>query len=402
VYDWYKLAARIQLFTAPPPVVIANNRNFGYVGVGLYEAVRPGIKGSVSLSSVLYQAPSFPEADSHKDYLWGASANAVLASLFRQFLGGLTDANKVSIDSLENAYIKRFSANTSEAVLTRSQDFGRSVATAVYNWSTTDNFSLAATGYVIPVFPGSWEPTPPAKANPLGPFLKDSRPFLQSSLTAAIPPLPVAYSEDKSSEFYKAAKEVYEIGKALTPEQKAIANFWGDVGGVGKGYPGPGHPIFIITGVLEKKGAKLWKAVEVYAKTGIAFKDAFYRTWRIKYHYNLLRPITYINRFIDPDWNSFLVNPPYPDFPSGLAGIYTPVLQVLKREFGDIAVTDNTYVWNGSAPRQYASISKLVEEAAISRLYGGIHYRFTQVATVEISKKLGDEIADIHLVASKY
>ena len=174
------------------------------------------------------------------------------------------------------------------------------------------------------------------------------------------------------------------------------------MGGVGVGYPGPGHIISIITGVLEKKEAKLGQAAEIYAKTGIAFKDAFFRVWKIKYQHNLLRPVTYINQHIDSTWQSFLITPPYPDYTSGLAGVYTPVMQVLTREFGDIPVTDNTYVWKGSAPRQYASFTELAEEAAISRVYGGIHYRFTQDLTLEIGKKLGNEIANINLVSPKY
>jgi hypothetical protein len=97
-----------------------------------------------------------------------------------------------------------------------------------------------------------------------------------------------------------------------------------------------------------------------------------------------------------------LITPPYPEYTGGLAGVYASAMQVLKRAFGDIAVTDNTYVWNDSALRQYSSLSKLVEEAALSRIYGGIHYRFTQVVTVEWGKKLGDEIADINLTPSKY
>ena len=67
VYDWYKLIARIQLRTTPQPVVILNNRNFGYIGVGLYEAVRPGIKNSVSLSTKLYQMPAMPNPDKHQE-----------------------------------------------------------------------------------------------------------------------------------------------------------------------------------------------------------------------------------------------------------------------------------------------------------------------------------------------
>ena len=90
VYAWYKFIARLQLRVNPQPVLLLNHRNFGYVGVGLYEAVRPGIKGAVSLSSRLYQMPSMPEPQTNKDYLWSATANAALGSMFKQFLTGLS------------------------------------------------------------------------------------------------------------------------------------------------------------------------------------------------------------------------------------------------------------------------------------------------------------------------
>jgi hypothetical protein len=148
---------------------------------------------------------------------------------------------------------------------------------------------------------------------------------------------------------------------------------------------------------LESKKAKLGKAAEVYAKTGIALKDGPIVVFRGKYQYNLLRPVTYIRGHIDPTWQSYLPSPPYPEYPSGLAGLYTPVMQVLIREFGDIPVSDNAYVWRGTAPRQYASISDLSAEAAISRVYAGIHYRFTQNITLEMGRALGDNIAKINL-----
>ncbi|SMB99081.1 hypothetical protein SAMN00120144_0005 [Hymenobacter roseosalivarius DSM 11622] len=397
VYDWYKLAGRIELRRTPQPVIILNNRNFGYIGVGLYEAVRPGIKGAVSLSTKLYQMPAMPAPELAREYLWGASANAALASMCKQLLVGLTDADKARIDSLENAYNNRFRLSASDAVITRSQAYGRAIAASIYNWSTTDNFNLGSQGYMLPAFPSSWVLTPPAFAAPVGSFLQNSRPFLASNLTATAPPLPIAYSEDPASQFYQEAKAVYDIGKALTPEQRATANWWADAGGVGVGVPAPYHNISLITGLLESNNAKLGRAVEVYAKTGIAMKDGPINTFRAKYQYNLLRPVTYIQRHIDPTWQSYLPSPPYPEYPSGLIGHLGPVTQVLIREFGDIPVTDNAYAWRGLAPRQYASISALREEASFSRVYAGIHYPFTQIISVEMGKELGNNIANLDL-----
>ncbi|MEJ7827834.1 MAG: vanadium-dependent haloperoxidase [Segetibacter sp.] len=398
-HDWYKLLIRIQLHQNPAPFALLNMSNFGYIGVGLYESVQPGIKGSVSLSTKLYQMPGMPAAEVKEDYLWAASANAALASMSRLLLAGLTEASKVSIDSLERAYNQRFASGTSEAVLTRSQTFGRSIATAVHDWSKTDNMNISNTDYVWPVFPGAWEPTPPVFAKPAGPYIGEARPFLESSLTATAPPFPFPYSEDESSEFYKMVKEVYDISITLTPEQKTIARFWADVGGPGNGYAVPGHFISIVTQVLEKKGFDLGRAAELYAKTSIATRDALINMWRFKYKYNIIRPVTYINRFIDPAWQTLVPTPPYPEYPSALTYILGSAMQVLTRELGDnIPVTDNTYIWNGSTARQYTSFTKVTEEGAISRVYAGIHYKIVVEMSLPLAKQIGDKVADIKLV----
>lgn len=401
VYAWYKFIAQTQRPASPQPVVILANRNFGFIGVGLYEAVRPGAKGSASLSSWLYQMPAMPEADLSQKYLWSESANAALASMFKLFLVNLTDANKASIDSMENAHYNRFRSDNSDAVLMRSQAFGRAIAEAIYNWSTTDNFNLSNVGYVPPpVIPSSWVPTLPAFAT-VGPFLQNSRPFLAYSLTAIAPP-PIPFSEDKSSQFYKANNEVYEIGKNLTAARKATADWWADVGGANVGLPAPYHLLSIITSVQEDRKAKLLQAAEVYARTGIALKDGAIITFRSKYHYNLIRPITYIRRNIDTAWLPYLPTPPYPDYTSGLVGFYSPVINVLKNEYGDIDVTDNPYDWRGLPARYYTSLSNLLDEAAVSRVYAGIHYRFTQDISIKVGKQLADKIDDIRLLPNKY
>ncbi|KAA3436336.1 vanadium-dependent haloperoxidase [Rufibacter hautae] len=398
VFDWYKLILRMQLHGIPPVSGLLNNSNFGYIGVGLYEAVRPGMEGAPSLSTVLHQMPVMPAAQPGKEYMWRASANAALASLTRLFSVNLTDASKASIDSLENAYNQRLQAENTGTAFTESQSFGRSIATAIHEWSKTDNFILSNAGYIPPVFPGAWEPTPASFANAAGPKIKDARPFLASNLTVELPPLPFTYSEDPSSEFYRMAKEVYDASKALTPEQKIIANSWADVGGVGKGYPVPGHTVSIVTDILKERGATLDQAAQIYAKTGIVHRDAIIVLWKMKFHYNLMRPVTYINRFIDPTWQTLVPTPPYPEYPSALAFIVGGVMQVLTREFGDnIPVTDNTYTWNGSAARQFSSFSKIAEEVAISRVYAGIHYKIAVDEGLRLGKILGDKSADLNL-----
>ncbi len=194
-------------------------------------------------------------------------------------------------------------------------------------------------------------------------------------------------------------KEVYDISKTLTPDQKDIGRFWADVGGVGNGYPVPDHTISIVMQVLEKQKLNLGRAAELYAKTAIAARDAAINTFRFKYEYNILRPVTYINKLIDPAWQTLVPNPPYPEYPSALTYIFGSPMQVLTRELGDnVPVTDNTYTFNGSAPRQYASFTKMAEEGAISRVYAGLHYKIVVEMSLPLAKTMGDNVADIKLV----
>jgi len=228
--------------------------------------------------------------------------------------------------------------------------------------------------------------------------------LLRYSLTALAPPIPVSYSTLLTSQFYQQAKEVHDLGGATTatPANAATARWWADAGGPGVGYPAPYHLTSIITKVLENHNAGLWKTAEVYAKTGIGLKDGPIITFRSKYHYNLLRPITYIKQNINNTWNSVIPAPGYPEYPSGLISNIGPAIQVLIRESGDVPVTDDIYTFRGLPARQFSSLSVLRKEAADSRIYAGIHYRFAQEVSVAMGIDLGNQIARIRVVGPEY
>ncbi len=403
-YQWYKFMTTLQRPVNPQPVVFIQARAFAYIGIGLFESVQPGINGGSSFAPKLYEMPAMPKPDNSKEYLWSASANAAMASMVKLFLASLSVADRTAIDAKEAAIYNQLKLTTSEAVLQRSQAFGRSIAAAIYDWSTTDNFSVTSGTYTPLNEPWAWVPTPPAFAAAAGDNLQYSRPFLKYTLNATVPPIPVPYSEDPNSAFFKAAKEVYELGgtTTATAANKATANWWADAGGVGTGLPAPYHLLAVVTSVLESQNSGLWKAAEVYAKTGIALKDGPINTFRAKYQYNFIRPITFIRRHIDASWLSHLVNPPYSEYPSGLVGFYGPIIQVLINEFGDIPVTDDAYAWRAVPARHFGSLSQMRTEAANSRVYAGIHYQFTQDASIDIGIALGNEIEKIRVVGPEY
>ncbi|MEO7800408.1 MAG: vanadium-dependent haloperoxidase [Ginsengibacter sp.] len=392
--DWYKLQMRIMLERNS---AFNGNANFGYLGIGLYEAVRYAIPNSVSLSSKLNQMPAMPAKENNNGYNWEVSANAAMADMLRSFNTGLTAENIVSIDSLENLYNSKFKPVSESKVFERSQTFGKNIANAIHEWYLTDDLNAGNTGYVPPVFPGAWIPTPPAFVNPpVNPYFGAARTFLVSDQDI-VAPAPITYSEELNSEFYKMVKEVYDVSKTLTSEQKDIALFWVDQGN-GVGYTPPGHDFLFVTQAIEQAHADLGVAAEVFAKAGIAERDGGIVCFRSKYTYNLLRPVSYIQKLIDPLWLSFIPTPPHPEYPAAHAFITGSVMQAATRVLGDhIKVTDHSYDFRGVSPRTYSSIFAAGEEAGISRLYGGIHYHPSINVGLTEGKALGNRVGDIVL-----
>jgi len=390
--DWYKLQLRILLERNSA----LSGWNFAYLGIGLYEAVRGEDKHSVSFSSKLNQMPFMPEAD-NKSYDWVISANAAMADLLRSFNTGLTPANLASIDSLENVYNQGSTTNPNSDKFRRSQAFGQSVALAIYNWYLTDNFNGTNTGYVPPVFPGAWEPTPPAFANGVNPYVSQARLFLSANASIVVPPPPFPYSETVGSDYYKMIKQVYDVNKALTTEQQNIANFYIDQGN-GLGYTPPGHDFSLVTQIIQQKKVGLVVAAEVYAKCGIAERDGTILTFGAKYKYNQMRPVTYVRRFIDTAWMPYIPTPPHPEYPAAHAMLTGSLMQTAARVLGDkIKLTDHSYDFRGWAPRSFTSIFAVAEEAGISRNYGGIHYIPSINTGLAMAKKIGDNIGELKM-----
>ncbi|HLO81739.1 MAG TPA: vanadium-dependent haloperoxidase [Chitinophagaceae bacterium] len=397
VTQWYNLQTRIMLYTNPNPSPVVTGRIFAYEGIALYESVRHGIPNSVPLSSVLYQMPEMPAKEKNNGYSWSIAANAAMAFMTRNMFAGLTAHNQASIDSMEAAYNEKLSPDQASEVFSRSREFGRKVAAAVFEWSKSDGISHNSDPYTPPVFPGAWVPTPPALLPAALPYLGTYRPMLEMHLTGIAPPFPFAYSETPGSPFYEEVNFTYQTSKNATAEQKTIARFWADVG-VGTGYSTPGHHIRILTKLLEKNGADLGTAAMAYAKTSIASRDAFIMTWRSKYHYNQIRPVTYVRNLIDPSWLPYIGTPNHPEYPAAHATVSSAFMEAMAGVFGDnYSFSDDTYEFLGIAPRDYSSFGDAAAEAGLSRIYGGIHYRESVKAGLAFGKQIGKHVRDLQL-----
>jgi hypothetical protein len=396
---WFDLALDLVRETPgfSPPVA---SRALGYAGVTLYEALIPGMAGYESLAGQLNElgAGVGPADPAHH---WPTVANAALASILRSLFPTATSKNKAAVDTLEESFAAGLRTTVPGGVYRRSVDRGRSVAGHIFEWSKLDGgnegYLHNFPAYIPPVGPGLWVPTPPAFLSALQPFWGSNRPFALASGGECDPGPPLAYSEETSSVFFSETIECYDVVTNLSPEQRAIALFWSDDPGITS--TPPGHSVSILTQVLRNRGFALDVAAEAYAKVGIAVADAFISCWSTKYRYNLLRPVTYIHRLIDPAWSSLLVTPPFPEYTSGHSVQSGASAQVLTDMFGSLAFTDHTHDDRGLAPRSFSSFFDAAEEAALSRLYGGIHFRTAIALGLEQGRCIGHEVSNLRFRA---
>jgi hypothetical protein len=196
--------------------------------------------------------------------------------------------------------------------------------------------------------------------------------------------------------------EVKHTADSLTQEQKDIADFWDDnpfkmnvtghVMYATKRFSPAGHWMNIVGIGAEKSGADLHTTIAAYAKTSIALFDAFLSCWDEKYRSNYIRPETVINQLIDPNWQPYIQTPPFPSYVSGHSTISGAAAEVMSEYFGDVAFTDTSSKEFGMESRHFQSFRDAAQEASISRLYGGIHYRFDLDEGGILGRKVGEMV----------
>jgi hypothetical protein len=355
-----------------PPVAA---RLIGYAQVALYEAVVPGMPAHRSLGGQLNDLPPLPAIDPGTAYDWPTVASSALAMTLRSHLAPATSQTLVAIAGLEGHFAERARRSVPPDVVERSVSHGHAIASAVLRWADTDGYAqLKHCPYARPVGEGLWVPTPRGFFPALQACWGRLRPFALRAADACAPPPPPVYSTDRASTLYAEAKEVYDTVKALTAQQREIANYWAD-DPVRTGTP-PGHVMLLAVRVIERDGLPLDDAVEALARAGMAVADGFIACWHTKFRYNLLRPITYVSTvFKDPGWRPLLSTPPFPEYPSGHSVQSAAAAQVLTDQLGRRAFVDDTHARLGLAPRGFRDFHAAAQEAAISRLYGGIHFR---------------------------
>jgi membrane-associated phospholipid phosphatase len=220
------------------------------------------------------------------------------------------------------------------------------------------------------------------------------------SASQFMPNRPPKYETKPGTTFYTMMKEVYDINKNLTEEQKLIAKYWDDnpfviehaghmMFGNKKITPG-GHWIGITAQVVKQANADAVKSAQSFALTAVALYDGFISCWDEKYRSSYVRPVNVINELLDKNWAPLLQTPPFPEYTSGHSTITASAATVLTKLYGEnFAFEDSSDYKYIGLKRKFSSFQAAASEASISRVYGGIHYTLSVNVGNEQGKKVG-------------
>lgn len=380
-----------------PPVA---SRVYVYPSIATYEVLAQQDSSYRSLAGQLNGLTAIPKPS-------GDEVNLEISALYVNYLiSKMLIFSEEKMDEWANEWKSELeNRGMTDSEWEASVEYAQVVFKHIVEWADKDNYKQTRTMSKHPLSdkPHHWEPTPPAYMAAIEPHWNEIRTFALDSADQFIPQPPYEFSMDEESPFYKEVMEVYEVVKDIETEEKEIASFWdcnpyvmnvtGHVMFATKKITPGGHWMGITKIAAMKDNADLMKSSYAYAKTTIALADGFISCWDEKYRSNLIRPETIINRMIDEDWTPSLQTPPFPEYTSGHSVISTAAANALTDVFGqNFSFTDSTEVRYGLPIREYDSFMEASQEAAISRLYGGIHYRRAIDEGIWQGQKVGELI----------
>ncbi|HSS18188.1 MAG TPA: phosphatase PAP2 family protein [Candidatus Dormibacteraeota bacterium] len=382
VTDWNNAALdAIRTGNTPPPIA---SRALAILHTSIYDAVN-----GIDRRHEAYLVPSAVPASASREAAASAAAHGALVNLF--------PATTSSFDALHTAILATIPNGPHK---TAGIVWGEFVANQILAARANDGSSA-----VVPPpggsGPGVWIPTPPAFLPYLLPQWGFVAPFGMNSSSQFRPPGPPSLDSQQYAEDYNEVKELgAAVGSTRTEDQTEIALFWAD--GAGTETP-PGHWNSIAQIIGAAQGTTLEENARLFALLNIAMADAAICSWDAKYTYHFWRPVTAI-AFAEPqlNWMSFIVTPPFPDYTSGHSTFSAAAATVLPLFFGteDLPFTTGSDFLPGVF-RSFSTCEDAAEEAALSRIYGGIHFRTASEDGLQAGTSIG-EWTFVHYLQPKH
>jgi hypothetical protein len=382
VTDWNNAALdAIRTGNTPPPIA---SRALAILHTSIYDAVN-----GIDRRHEAYLVPSAVPASASREAAASAAAHGALVNLF--------PASTSSFNALHTAILATIPNGPHK---TAGIVWGEFVANQILAARANDGSSA-----VVPPpggsGPGVWIPTPPAFLPYLLPQWGFVAPFGMNSSSQFRPPGPPSLDSQQYAEDYNEVKELgAAVGSTRTEDQTEIALFWAD--GAGTETP-PGHWNSIAQIIGAAQGTTLEENARLFALLNIAMADAAICSWDAKYTYHFWRPVTAI-AFAEPqlNWMSFIVTPPFPDYTSGHSTFSAAAATVLPLFLGteDLPFTTGSDFLPGVF-RSFSTCEDAAEEAALSRIYGGIHFRTASEDGLQAGTSIG-EWTFVHYLQPKH
>ena len=334
---------------------------------------------------------------------------AHLAALFAFNHAGKTLIfSEDKMEKFQNAFLEQMKEiGVPKRILKASQVYGEQVASHIMAWAGKDMYNQTRTfpKYTIQEEDQYWKPTPPDYMDGIEPHWKEIRTLVLESSNQFEPKPPLPFDLKKGSPFQLQLQQVFEIGNQLNEEQKEIAKFWdcnpyvthhrGHAMFATKKITPGGHWIGITSIASRQAKSTFDETINAYTNVTIALFDAFISCWDQKWKTLVVRPETLINEYYDEEWLPLLQTPPFPEYTSGHSVISRAAAIALTDIYGDdFSFVDTTEMAYGLPERSYKSFIHASEEAAISRLYGGIHYLMAIEEGVAQGQQVGAYIVE--------
>ena len=288
-----------------------------------------------------------------------------------------------------------------------SVSYGNLVSEHIMEWASKDMYNQTRTYPKYTIIQGDkfWKPTPPDYMDGIEPHWNKIRTLVLESADQFPANPPKTFDMTPGSPFHKELMEVYDVTNKLDDEKLAIASFWdcnpyvthhrGHAMFATKKITPGGHWIGITAIATRVASSTFDEAVNAYTNVSIALFDAFISCWDEKWKTIVVRPETLINKYIDEEWLPALQTPPFPEYTSGHSVISRAAALALTDIYGDdFKFNDTSEVEYGLPARKFNSFIHASDEAAISRLYGGIHYMMAIEQGVSQGQKVGNYIVE--------
>jgi len=355
------------------------SRILAYASIAYYEGYAMSSDDMRSLVGQLEGLDELPSPNGSLTYNYGVIAEAAMTEVLLHHFEDAPQNIKLIISSTygnhEYDYIV---LGVTEPVVDRSRALGELIGGVINEWADADGYlDMVGCNPTMPTGAGNWEPTPPTFSSPEWACWGDLRPFTFTNADLTMlcnPGLPVAVSTDAASAYMNDITELRDLQTNLNEEQEQMALFWSDGPGT---FTVPGHYITILRQLIGQNLLDGKETATAYAQLCIAMADTYISTYRLKYTYNVIRPTSFVQNNLENNWESYVVNPATPEYPSLRATMAYASAQVFTNLYGPVAFTDDTHSILSLHERNYANFTEMAEEAVFSRLYAGTNTRST-------------------------